>query len=1543
MNVENLDDIYELSPTQQGILFHALHASEPGVYFEQFCWAIEGQLNILAFQQSWQQAIDRHAILRTAFCWQGLEKPYQVVYRQVSLSWEQLDWQTLPQANHDRLLTQFQNTDRDRGFELDRPPLMRLTLIQRSEYAYYVVWSHHHLLLDGWSMAQLLKEVLIGYEANCQRQHSQQYSLTLPNPRPYRDYILWLQQQSLDAAEAFWRKTLSGFTTPTSLKFVRSGELNENKSLRNQSQHAEQQIELSNEFTNALRSFAQSHQLTLGTIIQAAWALLLSQYSGETDVVYGLVVAGRPATLPGVESMIGMFINTLPVRVYIPPDQEIRSWLNQLHHYLVEVRSYEYTPLVNIQQWSEVPAKQPLFDSIVVIENYPVDAAMAQRVGSLKIEKISTFERTNYPLALKVVPQANLLHLEYDQNCFDEHAIARLLIHLQTVLEVIIAQPEQRLNAISCLSEAEQHRVLVEWNQTRHDNFHQSCIHHHIEAIVHRFADKTAVSSPSSKGYDSSLTYAELNQKANQLAHHLQSLGVAPDICIGLYMQRSPELIVAMLAILKAGGAYVPIDPSYPSERVAFILADLSLSIILTQSAQRATLPPHSAQTVCIDTEWDTIAHYPADPPPSTVTPDHLAYIIYTSGSTGQPKGVMVPHRSVANFIRAAQRTYEFTSDDRILQFASSSFDAAVEEIFPGLLQGATLVLRTEDMLVSYAQFWQACRDWQLTVLDLPTAVWHQLTDALAASPVCLPDCLRLMIVGGEKASPERLTLWWQHAPASIRLVNSYGPTETTVVATVCDLSKAQIGRDGETQNIQINQNQINQNQINQNQINQNQINQNQTNQNQTNQNQAGVPIGRPLDNVQIYVLNSRMQPVPIGVPGELYIGGLGVARGYFDRPELTAERFVPHLFSSEPGARLYRTGDRVRYLPDGTLEYLDRVDYQVKLRGFRIELGEIETTIAQHPAIQTAIVQCHNAEQAYLIAYIVPIADATEAITPQALKQWLQQRLPNYMIPTIILALDALPLTPSGKVDRQSLPSPQLTSDQQSFVAPRTATEEQLTQLWAEVLKLERVSCNDNFFDLGGHSLLITQLLSQVQARFQVDISLQALFNAPTVASLAQVIDRALHPNSLDGTQETQYPIETRSTLDLRAEAILDHALLDLLSHSRLNSRPLTEPKHIFLTGATGFLGAFLLFELLQQPHAIVHCLVRAADPIAGYSTIQNRLESYQLWQDSFQSRIIPVVGDLAQPLLGLSNPEFHTLAHQIDRIYHNGAWVNHTLPYSQLKSANVLGTQEVLRLACLGQIKPVHFISTTSVFSPPVQEGIHIVSESDRPEAYPLPTNGYAQSKWVAEMLLHQAGERGLPVTIYRPGRISGHSQTGAFNANDFLYRLIIGCIQLGYAPIADLELDLIPVDYVSQAIVHLSNQLHLLNQAFHLVQSDSLSVPQLVHYICEFGYSVQCIDYEQWRTKLVEITDRSPEHPLYPLLPFFFKSTPAIPDSKHLAKLKFDDRHTADALTDKLVCPIMDAHLIHTYLAYLIQQNYLPSPSAMAPSLVGRGMKG
>lgn len=1516
MNVENLDDIYELSPTQQGILFHAIHTPESGVYFEQFCWTIEGPLNILAFQQSWQQAIDRHSILRTAFCWQGLEKPYQVVYRQVSLPWEQLDWQPFPQADHDRLLTRFLNTDRDRGFVLDRPPLMRLTLIQRSEYAYYVVWSHHHLLLDGWSMAQLLKEVLISYEANCQQQHSQQYSLTLPNPRPYRDYILWLQQQFLDAAEVFWRKTLSGFTTPTSLKSVRSGELNESKSFRDQNQHAERQIELSNEFTNALRSFAQSYQLTLGTVIQAAWALVLSQYSGETDVLYGLVVAGRPATLPGVESMIGVFINTLPVRVYIPPDQEIRSWLNQLHHYLVEVRSYEYTPLVNIQQWSEVPAKQPLFDSIVVIENYPVDATMAQRVGSLKIEKISTFERTNYPLTLKVVPHANLLHLEYDQNCFDEYAIARLLTHLQTALEMLIAQPDRRLDAISCLSKAEQHQVLVEWNQTRHDDFHQNCIHHRIEAIVHQFADKTAVFSPSSQGYNSSLTYAELNQKANQLAHHLQLLGVAPDVCVGLYMQRSPELILAMLAILKAGGAYVPIDPSYPSERVAFIFADLSLSIILTQSDQRATLPLYSAKTVCIDTEWDTIARYPFISPPSTVTLDHLAYIIYTSGSTGQPKGVMISHRSFANFIRAAQCTYELTSYDRILQFASSSFDAAVEEIFPSLLQGATLVLRTDDMLVSYARFWQACHDWQLTVLDLPTAVWHQLTDALAVSPVHLPDCLRLVIIGGEKASPERLDFWRQYVPSSIRLVNSYGPTETTVVATVYDLSEAQFSRDDEAQDIQ------------------------------TNQNQTGVPIGRPLDNVQIYVLNSRLQPVPIGVPGELYIGGLGIARGYFNRPELTAERFLPHLFSSEPGARLYRTGDRVRYLPDGTLEYLDRVDYQVKLRGFRIELGEIEATIAQHPAIQTAIVQCHDDKgQAYLVAYIVPIADAKELIAPQVLKQWLQQRLPNYMIPTIILALDALPLTSSGKVDRQSLPSPQLTSDQQSFVAPRTATEEQLTQLWAEVLKLERVSCNDNFFDLGGHSLLITQLLSQIQALFQVDISLQALFNAPTVATLAQVIDRALHPNLRDDVQgkETKHPDESSSTLDLRAEAILDPALLDLLFHSKPNSHLATEPRQIFLTGATGFLGAFLLFELLQQPHAVIHCLVRATDPIAGYNTIQNRLESYQLWQDSFQSKIIPVVGDLAQPLLGLSNPEFHTLAYQIDRIYHNGAWVNHTLPYAQLKSANVLGTQEVLRLACLGQIKPVHFISTTSVFSPPTQEDVHIVCESDRLEAYPLPANGYAQSKWVAERLVHQAGERGLPVTIYRPGRISGHSQTGAFNANDFLYRLIIGCIQLGYAPIADLELDLIPVDYVSQAIIYLSNQSTSFKNTFHLIQSHSFSVQQLVHYICEFGYSVQCIDYEHWHTKLVETTKHSPEHPLYPLLPFFLPSTPDIPDSKHLAKLKFDDRHTTDALTDKLVCPLMDAHLIHTYLTYLIQHDYLPSPSAMAPSLARRGMKG
>ncbi|MEH1989379.1 MULTISPECIES: non-ribosomal peptide synthetase [unclassified Nostoc] len=939
---KNIENFYPLSPMQQGILFHSLAAPKSGIYFEQFSWTIHGKLNITAFHRAWQHIIERHSILRTCFVWEGLKEPVQIVHRQVALPWQEYNWQDLSPEEQQQKLELFLQSDRSSGFELKQPPLMRLTLVQLSDISYNFTWSHHHLLLDGWSVALVFKEVLACYKALSNGQE-----LYLESIRPYRDYIVWLQQQNLSEAETFWRQILKGFTTPTQLSVNQRAR----KLLTQTDGYDEREVKLSVVTTAALQSVAKQHQLTLNTLVQGAWALLLSCYSGQKDVVFGAVTSGRPHTLAKAESMVGLFINTLPIRVQVSSQEFLLPWLHKIKDQLVEARQYEYCPLVKVQEWSEVPKGVSLFESIVVFENYAVDPSLRQRDINLQIEEFHSFEKTNYPITLSVnLGEELLLNITCDDSDrFDNDTITRMLGHLQTLLEGMSTNPQQRLGELSLLTEHERHQLLVEWNQTQVEYSQDQCIHELFEAQVERTPDAIAVVFE-----DQQLSYCELNARANQLAHYLQTLGVKPEVLVGICLERSIEMIIGLLAILKAGGAYVPIDPTYPQARLALLLNDAPLTVLLTQQYLLAQMPPHTAKVICFDDDinWQAGSSAIKQNPVNQTTPANLVYVIYTSGSTGTPKGVTIQHQSLVNFVQAAIAEYQLQAQDRILQFASISFDAACEEIFPCLLHGATLVLRTDEMLVSIKAFNEKCQQHCISVLDIPTAFWHQITSELATSALKLPESLRLVIIGGEKALPDKLNIWQQQVESGIRLINSYGPTETTVVATVCDLTTVE----GE------------------------------------------VPIGRAIANMQTYVLNTDLQPVPIGVWGELHIGGIGVARGYLHQPELTSEKFIPNPFSDRPGSRLYKTGDRVRYRSDGQLEFSDRIDNQVKIRGFRIELGEIEALINEHPSVMEATVISRKDVSDYeqLVAYVVAntsdvVKEQTSAVdlNTQQASQW--------------------------------------------------------------------------------------------------------------------------------------------------------------------------------------------------------------------------------------------------------------------------------------------------------------------------------------------------------------------------------------------------------------------------------------------------------------------------------------------------------------------------------------------------------------------------
>ncbi|MBE9069079.1 amino acid adenylation domain-containing protein [Leptolyngbya cf. ectocarpi LEGE 11479] len=1396
-------------------------------------------------------------------------------------------------------------------------------------------------------------------------------------------------------------------------------------------------------------------------------------------------------------------------------------------------------------------------------------------------------------------------------------------------------------------------------------------------------------------------SYQTLNTHANQLAHYLREQGVGPDVLVGLCLDHSFEMIVGILAILKAGGAYVPIDPNYPAERLDWILKDCQVACLLTQHSLVSVIPVHTAKNICVDTDWPVIAQQPVHNLEALPTVDSLAYVIYTSGSTGEPKGVMVGQTALANFVSAANQAYGIVAADRVLQFASISFDAAVEEIFLTLTQGATLVLRTQDMLKSIPDFLKVCETLQLTVLDLPTAFWHQLCASLETCP--LASTVRLTIIGGERALPQWVNVWKQSVNSQVRLVNTYGPTETTVVATCCYLT----GPDA------------------------------------VEMSEGGtVPIGQPLGNAQTHILDEHMTPIPVGHSGELYVSGKSLATGYLNRPDLTAERFVlTALDDDEPETRLYKTGDLARYREDGQLEFLGRVDHQIKIRGFRVELQEIETLLENHSAVQSAVVvaqedslghsrlvayvvkhlqycmpgnlscdleqleqeqikqwqvihnddhlntvntdwddtfnisgwissytgkllpanemqewldntverilnlkpervlelgcgtglllfqvaphcksymgtdisevsldhvkkqlsknqtlasrvtlkpaaaddfedippasydtvilnsvlqyfpsidylvqvleqavrfikpggslfigdvrnyqlqetfataielfkaddklsitelwqrvqkrifqeeeltidpsfflalkkhlpkisqvqiflkqsQYHNEltqfrydvvlhvgstpqstietswsdwqlqdfnlaklrqilektsmkaiglsgipnvrilesaniadglKQAKLAGnvadlrkYLTQTVDGSDAVDPEDIRQlatelaydvtiswpsteskgafnalfkpqtavanyklgsieslpldlrrpsiqpwstyannplqakiahtlaaqlrsYTAQKLPKYMVPSAFVVLDTFPLNANGKIDRKALPVPDSSRSALSvpFVAPQTAQEEKLAEIWSDVLDISPIGVNDSFFELGGDSLRLMQLVAQIERSFEGTLSFTDFFKQPTISALYR---------QLRHQQQSSTVTEWMPLSQLRAEASLDLDSPSVSLHWPQPESHWINPKSILLTGATGFIGISLLHDLLQQTEATIYCLVRAQTLTEGYQKLRQSLQQNFPGIDIPYARVKPLIGNIARPLLGLDIGKFKYLADTIDVIYHSAASVNLFYPFGALKAANVVGTQSILTLASYVRLKPVHYISTLDVFESLVTTGPSIIYENDSIVQGVGISGGYAQSKWVAEYLVTQAIAAGIPACIYRPGMVTGHTQTGICNTTDLMCRFLKSVIQLEAAPDLDWMIDMTPVDYVSQAIVHLSLQSKSLNQAFHLVNPNPYPLYKLVQAVNQLGYPISQVSYERWLNAF-----HNCQNALSPLAKIVTEILPGQPLTRLEVWLAgtqmFDCQNTLRGLSRTQVeCPKVDDHLLVKYLHHI-----------------------
>jgi amino acid adenylation domain-containing protein len=845
--------------------------------------------------------------------------------------------------------------------------------------------------------------------------------------------------------------------------------------------YTDQEIQLPTATTRALRALANQHKLTLNTVIQGAWALLLNRYSGDEDIVFGVTVSGRPPSIAGVESVLGPFINTLPMRVRISAGKTLIEWLKELQVLQAELFQYEYSPLVDIQGWTEVRRGLPLFESMLAFENYPKDVSLRDH-ALLQGVSIHSVGQTNYPLTVAALPGEELrLLLMYDQARFDGAVVDRMLRQFRMLLETFTAAPYERLSAMARLTDEEQ-RLCKTWNETEVDHRDDSCLHELFEAQAERTPDAVAVVSPSSgfeqqDGECGHLTYAELNRQANRLAHYLRKKGVGPDSVVAVAPGRTAEMIVMPLGILKTGGAYLPVDRQNPAARIIYMLRNAKAALLLVGAGVTASelQPPINATN---HASWEVLSFdeiggeagcEPTNNPETASLSANLAYVMYTSGSTGRPKGVAMRHRSLTNLMHWQSRATVLTEPVRTLQFASLGFDVSCQEILFTLSSGGALVLTSEDTRRDAAALLRLLDEASIERVFLPFVALQHMAEVAADRNVVSSRQLREVITAGEKLQiTPQIRRFFSMLDCCV-LHNQYGPTECHVVTAHT------LNREPETW-------------------------------------VALPPVGRPIDNTAIHILDRRGQPAPIGVAGELYIGGTALARGYFNQPGLTAERFIPDSFSIEPGQRLYRTGDLARYQPGGDIEFLGRVDQQVKIRGILIEPGEVEAALAQHPEVREAVVLAREDSpgKRIMVSYVVPARNPD--VNLNDVRRFLTNKLPDYMIPSAFVILEALPLLPNGKLDRRALPAPERGGLQQEdeFVAPRNHIEETLAGIWAQVLGISQVGIYDNFFDLGGHSMLATRAMSRIHEAFHTELPLRHLFEQPTVSALAQIIEKA-------------------------------------------------------------------------------------------------------------------------------------------------------------------------------------------------------------------------------------------------------------------------------------------------------------------------------------------------------------------------------------------------------------------------------------------------
>ncbi|MFC7328016.1 non-ribosomal peptide synthetase [Marinactinospora rubrisoli] len=1468
-----------LSPAQRRLWFlHTLDGAAAGsvAYNVALRVRLRGPLDRDALRAALADVVERHESLRTVFAERD-GSPYQRVLDGVAPD--------CPVARCDAAeLDARLRSSAVRPFDLTADIPLRAELFETGPgdgTDHVLLLVLHHIACDGWSLAPLWRDLGAAYTA---RTAGRPPDLR-PLPVQYADFALW-QHDRLDRLTAdggadgpqhphlrYWTETLAGLPELVPLPLDRPHPPAATQ------RGGIVRFAVPPELHAALGRLARENGASLFMALHAGLAALLTRVGAGEDIPIGSPIANRTDGV--LEDLVGFFVNTLVLRADVSGDPTFRELLGRVREVDLAAYAHQDVPfewLVEKLRPARSLSHHPLFQVMLVLQNSPTAgadlpglAAEAEHldIGTSRFDL--TFSLTERPARQGGAAPGLDGVVEYNADVFDPETVELLAARLVRLLTAATADPDRPVSALGILHPDEREHALVTWNATDREvpvapvpELFERCAARAGEAPAVEFEGET-------------WSYRRLNAEANRLARLLIRLGAGPERLVALALPRSPRLVVAVLAVLKSGAGYLALDPEHPAGRLAGVLRDATPALLVcTESAGSAVpdVPGLPLRRVVLDdpvlsADLDGLAAHDvtdaerAEP----LRPEHPAYVVHTSGSTGRPKGVVVTHTGLPGLAEVQRERFGMAPDAcgrprRVVQFAAPTFDGAVWEIFGALLTGATLVMAPAHRLAPGPELTRFLAESEVTHAVLPPAALAVL------DPADLPG-LDWLISSGERLPGELAGRW----STGRRLINGYGPTEATVCAT---LSRPLHG-------------------------------------------EPVPPIGRPSVNTRAYVLDGRLEPVGPGVPGELYVAGAGLARGYLGRPGATAERFVACPFGP-PGSRMYRTGDLVRWTRDGDLEFLGRADDQVKLRGFRVEPGEVAAVLGADPDVAHAVVvvRADRPGDERLVGYVVPAAGRPRP-DPAGLRRRAAEVLPAFLVPAAVVVLDALPLLPSGKVDRRALPAPG--HDRPSGRPPQTRVQRTLCDVFAEVLGVPEVGIDDGFFELGGHSLLAPRLLSEVRRRLGADVSVRELFERPDVAGLAAAIETG----AVGGPEPETGPAGQADggALDLAVTELDPLPEVTGVDPGTLARN--ADPAEVLLTGATGFLGSFLLRELLRTTRARVHCLVRATDEDAAVGRLRRALERHGLWEPDTADRIVPVVGDLARPLLGLDERRFDELAERLDAVYHNGAWVSAVETRRRLWATNVSGTREVLRLAARTRPVPVHHVSTAAVAVGTAGNPDVLAEDRLAPAASVLPS-GYVTGKWLAERLVWSAAERGLPVTVHRPGRIGGDSRTGAGGTDDALWHLVRAMLLLGTAPDAvrapEAVVELTPVDRVAGAVVHIARRPESLGRGHHLTCPAPLPFGVLLDVLHDAGHPLRTVPTPEWTAALRSRTDLD--------LAAAQLLSDSVPALLGLGALRFDHRNTGEALAASGVPrPDLDAALLRRYIDHLAGVGFFPPP--------------